>query len=141
MKLSARNVFKGTVEHVKKGAVNAEVGLKLPEGPVLTAIVTNASVDRLGLAGGKTAFAIVKAGSVILAADLGSAKLSTRNVLSGKVAKVEEGPVNSEVTVDLGGGHSVVAVITSGSAHALGLKIGVPVSALIKASSVILGVD
>jgi molybdate transport system regulatory protein len=51
---------------VKRGAVNAEVSLLLDGGAVITAVVTNESVDTLGLAEGKSAVAAFKASSVIL---------------------------------------------------------------------------
>ena len=54
LKLSARNQLRGTVQSVKRGAVNAEVSLALEGGAVITAVVTNESVDTLGLAEGET---------------------------------------------------------------------------------------
>ncbi|MEZ0600574.1 TOBE domain-containing protein [Paraburkholderia sp. IW21] len=66
LKLSARNQLRGTVQSVKRGAVNAEVSLVLEGGTVITAVVTNESVDTLGLAEGGTAVAAFKASSVIL---------------------------------------------------------------------------
>ena len=68
-------------------------------------------------------------------------KLSARNVLKGKVAKVVRGAVNAEVTVALPGGQEVVSIITMGSLKTLGIKKGRPVYAVVKASSVMLGVD
>ena len=69
MKLSARNVLKAKVVKVIKGAVNAEVVLELPGGEKLTSIITITSVDNLGLAEGKDAYAVVKATNVIIAVD------------------------------------------------------------------------
>ncbi|MGF6259881.1 molybdate transport system regulatory protein [Paraburkholderia youngii] len=66
LKLSARNRLRGTVQSVKRGAVNAEVSLGLEGGAVITAIVTNGSVDTLGLQEGASAVAVFKASSVIL---------------------------------------------------------------------------
>ncbi|SMG60659.1 TOBE domain-containing protein [Paraburkholderia susongensis] len=66
LKLSARNQLRGTVQSVKRGAVNAEVSLGLEGGAVMTAIVTNESVDVLGLQEGGSAVAAFKASSVIL---------------------------------------------------------------------------
>ncbi|ORC52013.1 TOBE domain-containing protein [Paraburkholderia terricola] len=66
LKLSARNQLRGTAQSVKRGAVNAEVSLLLDGGAVITAVVTNESVDTLGLAEGKSAVAAFKASSVIL---------------------------------------------------------------------------
>ncbi|GAB3628932.1 transporter [Pandoraea terrae] len=67
-KVSARNVFAGTVAHVKEGAVNSEVTISAA-GLNIAAIITNDSATRLGLAPGKPASAVVKASSVILAVD------------------------------------------------------------------------
>lgn len=69
MKLSARNVLKAKVIKVIKGAVNAEVILELPGGEQLTSIITITSVENLGLAEGKDAYAIIKATNVIIAVD------------------------------------------------------------------------
>jgi molybdate transport system regulatory protein len=66
LKLSARNQLSGTVQSVKRGAVNAEVSLVLDGGTVMTAVVTNESVDTLGLVEGGRAVAAFKASSVIL---------------------------------------------------------------------------
>jgi len=68
-------------------------------------------------------------------------KISARNVLKGKVKKITDGMVNSEVVVELPGGQEVVAVITKTSAEGLGLAVGKPAYAVIKATSVMLGVD
>src|ERR1700742_3060347 len=124
MKLSARNVFPGTVSKVIKGAVNAEVHLALKSGDKIVAIITNGSVDALGLKENKEASAIIKASWVILGGDLHNAKLSTRNVLCGTVAKVTTGAVNTEVSLKLSGGTMLTAIITNESTQALGFKPG-----------------
>jgi len=68
-------------------------------------------------------------------------KLSARNVLKGKVKKVNHGAVNSEVVIELTGGEEVVAVITKASAENLGLAEGKEVYAVIKATNVMVAVD
>jgi len=141
MKVSARNVFSGTVAKVTRGAVNAEITLTLKGGTPLTAVITNGASDNLGLKEGLAAFAIIKASSVIIGTDLHDARVSARNVMCGTIAKIVEGPVNTEIDVEVGGGNTVSAVITHGSAQNLGLKIGGHACALFKASSVILGVS
>ena len=67
--------------------------------------------------------------------------ISARNVLKGKVKKVVHGAVNSEIIVELPGGTEIVSVITKASALGLGLKEGKEVSAVIKASNVMIMTD
>jgi molybdopterin-binding protein len=66
MKLSARNILKGKVKRVKPGVVNTEVVIELPGGPEIVSIITKESADRLGLAAGKEAYAIIKASNVMI---------------------------------------------------------------------------
>ncbi len=68
-------------------------------------------------------------------------KLSARNVLKGKVAKVTTGAVNDEVVLELPGGQQIVSIITKASAENLGLAKGKEAYAVIKASSVMIAVD
>jgi len=69
MKLSARNVVKGTVKSVTHGAVNSEVVLELQGGATLVAIITKHSAEDLKLAAGSEAYAVIKASNVIIAVD------------------------------------------------------------------------
>jgi molybdopterin-binding protein len=69
MQISARNMLKGKVEKIIRGAVNAEVTLTLPNGLEIVSIITNGSVERLGLKVGQEAYAVIKASSVMIAVD------------------------------------------------------------------------
>jgi molybdopterin-binding protein len=68
-------------------------------------------------------------------------KISARNVLKGKVAKVTHGAVNSEVVVQLPGRVEIISIITKKSAKALMLSKGKQVYAIIKASNVMIATD
>jgi molybdate transport system regulatory protein len=140
MKISARNMLAGTVRNVTIGAVNAEVVLTLEGGDTVVAIITNHSVDSLRLREDSPAYAIIKASEVMIGKGVESAKLSARNVLAGEVTRLEQGAVNSEVEIRLAGGTAVVASITKASVRALDLQQGDKVSAIIKASNVLVGV-
>jgi molybdopterin-binding protein len=69
MKLSARNILKGKVVKVTKGAVNAEVIIELPGGTQLVSIITNTSVETLELKAGKEAYAVIKASNIMVGVD------------------------------------------------------------------------
>jgi len=69
MKISARNQLKVKVKKIVRGAVNAVVTLDLCDGQSITSVITNESVDSLGLTEGKPAYAIIKASSVLLGVD------------------------------------------------------------------------
>lgn len=139
MKTSARNQFSGKVVALKQGAVNDEVVLEIVGGQQLVATITRDSSASLGLAVGVEAFALIKASSVIVATELGGAKLSARNRLSGKISRVQPGAVNTEVSIELPGGGTIAAIVTKDSSEALALAVGMEASAIFKASSVIIG--
>ena len=65
MKISARNVLKGKVIEVTKGATTSHVRLDVG-GNVITAAITNEAVDELGIAVGKDAFAVIKSSDVMI---------------------------------------------------------------------------
>ena len=69
MKLSARNLLKGKVIKLVKGAVNSEVTLELPGGDQIVSIITNTSVETLNLKEGAEAYAVIKASNVMIAID------------------------------------------------------------------------
>jgi len=140
MDISARNMLLGKVTALKPGAINAEVQLTLPGNHNIVAVVTNESVDQLGLKVGVEAFAIIKAPLVIIAKGKTDLKFSTRNTLEGTIKQVTSGSVNAEVSMELAGGVTLNSIITKQSLESMGLKAGDAVKALFKASSVILAV-
>jgi molybdate transport system regulatory protein len=140
MKISARNVLAGKIRSVNLGAVNAEVALNLEGGETIVAVITNASAESLGLKAGTAAYAVIKASEVMIGVGVDSSRISARNVLQGEVTKVDDGAVNSEVEVKLPGGTAIVASITKASVRSLELRPGSKVSAIVKASNVLIGV-
>ena len=141
MKSSARNQFLGKVAKVVKGAVNGEVELDLGEGMRMVAIITNESIEDLGLKKGLEAYALIKASSPILVLEEDKARTSARNHLCGEVVSCIEGAVNGEVGLELPGGKRLTAIITNASIKSLGLKEGVRACALVKASNVIIAIN
>ena len=69
MKISARNRLKGKIVEVRKGTTTAHVRIDVGGGQIVTAAITNESVDELKLAVGQSAYAIVKASDVMIGID------------------------------------------------------------------------
>ena len=67
MEISARNQFKGTVKNIVTGGVMAEVTLDIGNGQKIVSVITKASAERLGLAVGVEATALMKSSEVLLA--------------------------------------------------------------------------
>jgi molybdopterin-binding protein len=65
-------------------------------------------------------------------------KLSARNQFRGKVIEIKEGVVTSEVIVDIGGGNTMVSIISKDSVERLGISVGQDVTTLVKSTSVML---
>lgn len=68
-------------------------------------------------------------------------KLSARNQLKGKIVAIQEGAVNGIVKISIGGGNIISATISMTSIRELNLKVGKEAYAVIKATSVMVGVD
>ena len=68
-------------------------------------------------------------------------KISARNQLKGKVVEIESGSVNAIVTIDIGGGIFISATISMASVKDLKLEVGSDAYAIIKATSVMVGID
>ena len=68
-------------------------------------------------------------------------KLSARNQLRGTIIGLEKGAVNARVKIDLGNGSRITASITNEAVEDLDLREGSEVTAVIKASDVMLMTD
>ncbi len=136
MKTSARNQFAGTVKAVQAGPVSAEVTITLKAGDDITATMTSAAAQRLGLQRGQEALVLIKSSAIVLVTDFAGWRLSARNQLAGTVSRIEKGAVSSLVILTLPGGAAVTASVTNEGVAALDLKVGVAATAVFKAYSV-----
>ena len=68
-------------------------------------------------------------------------KLSAKNQLKGKITEIKEGAVNGIVKIDIGGGNTITATISMSSIKDLELEVGKEAYAIIKATSVMVGID
>ena len=137
MKLSARNQFAGKVAKVEEGVVNGIVTIDV-KGTPITATISMSAIKELGLAEGKDAVAVIKATEVMVAT--GGVTLSARNKFAGKIAAVEKGAVNDIVKIDTAFG-TVSATISDSAVAELGLEVGKDAVAVVKATSVMVGIE
>ena len=135
--ISARNQLKGTIAEIKEGAVNGIVKLDVAGGNRISATISMESIRTLGLAVGNEATAIIKATSVMMAN--GKLKISARNQLSGTISSIEEGAVNAIVKLDVADGVGITSTISMEAVKDLGLAVGGQATAIIKATSVMIG--
>jgi len=140
LKTSARNQFAGVVEQLNRGAVNAEVTVRLAGGQRLVSILTLESAECLELTEGREVYALIQESAVLLTPD-SELKVSARNALTGTVVRCQEGAVNGEVRLELSGGKGITSIITNESIRRLGIREGGELTALIKATDVILAVN
>ena len=68
-------------------------------------------------------------------------KISARNQFKGKVVEIKEGAVNGIVSIDIGGGNVVSATISMAAVKDLGIEVGKDAYAIVKATSVMVGID
>lgn len=139
MKLSARNQFPGQVTKVLPGAVNGIVTIDVNGAPV-SATISMSAINELELAPGKAACAVIKASEVMVGRGE-RLPLSARNQFPGKVVALEKGAVNSLVKMSVLGGHTLTAMISNASVEDLRLAPGEEALAVVKATSVLVGVE
>ena len=138
MKLSARNQFPGVVCKITEGAVNGIVVIDVNGTPVSATISMNA-IKELGLEVGKKACAVIKATEVMLCSCNNDPMLV--KTTNGKVLGVEKGAVNSIVKMEVLGGLTLSSTISNSAVEELGLEAGKEALAVIKATSVMVGVE
>jgi len=140
MKTTARNQFAGTIVTIEPGPVTTQVAINIAGGQQIVATMTTAAADRLKLAAGKEAIALVKSSAVVLIVDFAGYALSARNQFPGAISRVERGAVSSLVILTLPGGSSLTASVTNDAVDALGLAVGMPATGVFKAYSVMVAV-
>lgn len=136
MLTSARNTLTGKIKTLHSGTVLSEITLEVG-ATTITATLTNDSLQDLGFTVGDDAFALIKASSIILAKKLPQ-KLSARNLIPGHIVTLQNGAVNSEVIIEIGGA-KLTSIITQDAVKDLNLQVGDAIFAIFKASSVIIG--
>lgn len=137
-KTSARNSFFGKVQTIRQGDIQTLVELVTMGGQRLTTVITNNSLQRLGLKVGKLITAEVKAPWVMLQKSRDLHGCSADNMFNGIVEKITPGEINTEYIIRIADGTEVCSLVTSESSRRLALKEGDEVRALFSSYSVVL---
>lgn len=135
---SARNSFFGKIERVQKGDIQALVELMTVSGHLVTTVITNGSLERLGLKKGMLITAEVKAPHVTLQKSGNEIRCSADNIFRGAVQRVTRGEINTEYIVQISDGAEVCSLVTSESARRLGLEPGDSVWVMFNSFAVLL---
>lgn len=106
---------------------------------IIVALITRASTVSLGLHEGRRVLAFIKAPAVMLARLDADARLSARNQLSGRIARIVGGTHQAEVGVDVGPNTRITATLDGEDLRAMALAEGQDITVVFKASDVLLG--
>lgn len=137
VKASARNQLLGTITKISQGKVSAEIELDIGVSQPLHSMVTMESISSVPFKVGDTAIALIKAPTVMISTDV-ELKTSARNRLTGVIARINRGSVNSEVILQIGDGKMICATITDAGVQALGLQENQTACAVFSAANVVL---
>jgi molybdate transport system regulatory protein len=138
---SARNAFFGKIERLVRGDVQSRVEIATPGGCRIVAVITNGSLERLGLKQGGLVAAEVKAPWVTVYRGTEDPGSSADNVLAATVERIVRGKVTAEIVSRLADGTEICSIVTDESRTALNLRPGDPVRVAFNAFTVVLHSD
>lgn len=140
-KTSARNSFFGKIVFIKKGDIQALVRLITVGGYLVTTIITNDSLSRLGIKKGSLITAEVKAPWVILEKSDREPVSSAENRFSGTVTRITKGNITTEYVVRIADGTELCSVVSTENARQMGFMERDQVWAVFNSFSVVLHTD
>jgi molybdate transport system regulatory protein len=140
-KTSARNSFFGKISFIKKGDIQAEVRMTTLSGDIITTIITNNSLSRLGLKKGSLIAAEVKAPWVILQRSKKKPESTAENRLEGRITRITKGKITTEYIVRILDGTELCSIVSSKNALLTDFKENDTVWALFNSFSVVLHTD
>jgi molybdate transport system regulatory protein len=126
---------------IRKGDIQSQVELVTAGGEVVTTIITNTSLKRLGLKTGSMLTAEVKAPLVILQKGPTKPTCSAENMFHGEVTRILRGKLTTEFTVRIPDGTDLCSLVTEESRRKLGIKERDKVWVVFNSFAVILRVD
>jgi len=118
-KSSARNSFFGKIKAIQRGDIQTKVELTTIGGHSVTTVITNDSMERLGLKVGNLITAEVKAPWVILQKTDEEPECTAENRFNGVIVRINKGEVNTEYVVRISDGTELCSVVTTEASRRL----------------------
>ncbi len=140
-KTSARNSFFGKISSIKKGDIQTIVEMIALSGDIITTIITNDSLSRLGLRKGSLITAEVKAPWVILEKNDREPESSAENRFVGTITHINKGKITTEYVVRISDGTELCSVVSAENARLTGFKENDRVWAIFNSFAVVLHID
>jgi len=140
-KTSARNSFFGKIRLIRKGDIQTKIEMITIGGDVVTTVITNYSLSRLGLKVGSLITAEVKAPWVILQKSDKEPESTAENRFAGIISRVNTGEITTEYVVRISDGTELCSVVTTENARQMGFKKNDQVWVTFNSFSVVLHTD
>jgi molybdate transport system regulatory protein len=140
-KTSARNSFFGKIQSVRKGDIQSAVEMVTVSGDIVTTVITNDSLSRLGLKTGSLITAEVKAPWVILQKSGKEPASTAENRFIGTVERINRGKITTEFVVRIADGTELCSIVTTENAHRAGFHVNDQVWVVFNSFSVVLRID
>jgi molybdate transport system regulatory protein len=140
-KTSARNFFFGKIQSIQRGDIQSRIELITISGQAVVTVITNDSLERLGLHEGRLVTAEVKAPWVILHKSAHPVESTAENKFFGEIRRIQHGRISTECVVALADGTELCAIVTTHSVRGLNLAKGDTIWALFSSFAAVLHVD
>lgn len=140
-KTSARNSFFGKIRSIQKGDIQTKVEMITVGGDLVTTLITNDSLSRLGLKTGSLVAAEVKAPWVILQKCDKEPESTAENRFFGTITRISKGKVTTEYVVRIPDGTELCSIVSSENARKTGFKENDQVWVIFNSFSVVLHTD
>lgn len=140
-KTSARNSFFGKITNILKGSIQSKIDILTDENYKIQSVITNESVERMGLVRGSLVSAEVKAPMVFVACSNCDFQTSADNTFRGTIKKISRGKVACELVISLSDSTDICSIISSDEIFYSSLQKGDAVFVMFNCFSVVLHVD
>jgi molybdate transport system regulatory protein len=140
-KTSARNSFFGKITNILKGSIQSKVELLTDEGHKIESVITNQSLEKMGLSKGSFVSAEVKAPMVLTVSSSSFFETSADNKFKGRIKEISRGKISSEIVIKISDHTDICSISSRESESFFSLNQGDEVFVIFSSFSVVLHVD